>query len=590
MSSRSESNTEEPHSEATQEVAEQAERLQLSLRCHEQNWSAVHALAEQIVLHKRLAIDREEEKKAAAAKDEGGDDGDDNHQKEQVANNDCKMQSSSEMNISNEEAAVVVPATRIKSTSKLGESNIPIEIVSVNTFDKSPVVNEEDIQQIDDAHTTSKNNISAEVDNTQPQQQQQQQQKITTKLPPTSPRLLSTCLGTASPLAWTCRYSAPSSTVKLVLGLDYSAVRRCLPQLGTPLHEIVGRPRPLHKMPLKRGRWSTLLGKDTGDMEIQQKTGNICSTTSSKRTKPCKGGKKKRKNTHNGVLKGLREWRRTVRTLILSDETLLKEEDSKSQSVLTNQAQRTDPSIRATLAQDADGNTPLHFMIRGAAAPAFGMGRWQARHDVEEDVESSSEDENDAEDNDKKLDARDSSWDGVRWCMEAHLRRVERRAARHLRQMNSCRKNIEMDTSNKDPDERVARRVASVRIDNTSRLGAVMSNAEEDDRKVAAEPTTKLPIKRKSLELDGDRSRKKDTSTSTLKNVESSDNSNHRRRASKARAKKYLDGDEYQDCLYDPLLGAVRGKQYHFFNVLFIFICIIIYSYDIKHQPIFPSM
>jgi len=559
MSSGSETNTEEHHAEAAQEVAEQAERyLQLSLKCHEQNWSAVHALAEQIVLHKRLAIEREEEKKAAGTKDEG----DDNHQKEQVANNDCKIQSGSDMNISMKEAAVVVPATRIKSTSKLGESNIPIEIVSVNTFDKSPV-NEEDTQQIDDAH---KNNRSAEVDNTQQQQQQM------TKLPPTSPRLLSTCLGTASPLAWTCRYSAPSSTVKLVLGLDLAAVRRCLPQLGTPLHEIVGRPRPLHKMPLKRGRWSTLLGKDTsGDMEIKQKTGNICSTTSStssKRTKPCKGGKKKRKNTHNGVLKGLREWRRTVRTLIQSDETLLKEEDSKSQYALANQ-ENHHPSIRATLAQDADGNTPLHFMIRGAAAPAFGMGRWQARHDVEEeDDESSSGDENDAEDKDKKL--RNSSWDGVRWCMEAHLRRVERRAARHLRRMNTCRKDIDMDTNDKDPDERVARRVASVRIDSSSRLDAVMSNAEEDDRKVAAEQT-KLPIKRKSLELNYDRSRKKDTSASTLKNVESSDNSTHRRRTSRARAKKYLDEDEYQDCLYDPLLGAVRGK----YNVLFIFICII---------------
>ena len=565
MSSESESNTEEPHSEA-QEVAEQAERyLQLSLRCHEQNWSAVHALAEQIALHKRLAIEREEEKKrkkAVAAKDEGGDD---NQQKEQVANNDCKMQSSSDMNISNEEAAVVVPAARIKSTSKLGESNLPTEIVSVNTFDKSPVVDEEEIQQIDDAHTTSKNNRSGEENITQPQQQHQM-----TKLPPTSPRLLSTCLGTASPLAWTCRYSAPSSTVKLVLGLDLSAVRRCLPQLGTPLHEIVGRPRPLHKMPLKRGRWSTLLmgndanNNDSRDVGIQQKTNNISSTTSSKRTKkPSKGGKKKKKKIHtrNGVLKGLREWRRTVRTLIQSDETLLKEEDSKSQSALTNQAQQTDPSIRATLAQDADGNTPLHFMIRGAAAPAFGMGRWQARHDVEEGDESSSGDENDAEDDDKKLDTRNSSWDGVRWCMEAHLRRVERRAARHLRQMNTCRKDIDMDISDKDPDERVARRVASVRIDSSSRLDAVMSNTEEDDRKVAAEPTTKLPIKRKSLELDGDRSRKKDTSTGTLKNLESSDNTTHQRRTSRARTNKYLDEDEYQDCLYDPLLGAVRGKQ-----------------------------
>ena len=545
MSSGSESNTEASHAVAAQEVAEQAERfLQLSLKCHEQNWSAVHALAEQIVLHKRLAIEREEEKKrikAAAAKDKGID-GDDNQQKEQDANYDCKMESRY-----SEEAAVVVPAARIRSTSKIGESNLPIEIVSVNTFDKSPV-NEEDTQQI--ADDDSKNNRREEGDNTQPQQQHQ-----VTKLPPTSPRLLSTCLGTASPLAWTCRYSAPSSTVKLVLGLDLSAVRRCLPQLGSPLHEIVGRPRPLRKMPLKRGRWSTLLiGNDASE--------DKSSSTSSKRTKPSKRGKKKRKiHTRNGVLKGLREWRRTVRTLIQSDETL----------ALTNQAHHT--SIRATLAQDADGNTPLHFLIRGAAAPAFGMGRWQARHDVEEDDESSSGDENDAEDDDKKLDTRrveenNSSWDGVRWCMVAHLRRVERRAARQLRQKDERRKDIEMDTRDKDPDEQVARRVASVRIDSRSRLDAVMSNAEEDDRKVAAEPTTKLHIKRKSLELDGDRSRKKDTSAS-LKNVESSDNNTtHRRRSSRARANKYLDEDEYQDCLYDPLLGAVRGK----YNILFIFI------------------
>jgi hypothetical protein len=103
-----------------------------------------------------------------------------------------------------------------------------------------------------------------------------------------TPHMLSTCLGTASPLAWTCRYSAPSSTVRLVLDLDPSLVRRCLPQLGTPLHECVGRLRPLRKISLERGAWFDMIG-------VENSSGEVPVLTPRKRGKSSKKEKKKKK-------------------------------------------------------------------------------------------------------------------------------------------------------------------------------------------------------------------------------------------------------------------------------------------------------
>jgi len=224
--------------------------------------------------------------------------------------------------------------------------------------------------------------------------------------------------------------------------------------------------------------------------------------------------------------------------------------------------------IRATLAQDADGNTPLHFMIRRAAAPACGGGRWQSRHeeneetdddedygDVKEEEEVKKADEenrekdemdggneagdtvmnddretNSAEDGDNaninaSIDDSDlrhieywgtsgSSWDGVRWCMEAHLRRVEHRIARQ-KLWDTC---SDDDMSSKG----VARGVASVCLNGSgscNNTGDVdMMNIHEDETmdgpKEAVDSTyfthfsasseQKLPAKRKTSGVEMD--------------------------------------------------------------------------------------
>ena len=223
-------------------------------------------------------------------------------------------------------------------------------------------------------------------------------------------------------------------------------------------------------------------------------------------------------------------------------------------------------SLRATLAQDADGNTPLHFIIHGAAAPSFSWGRWQA-HEVDEDDDDFDEtesegdmevgaetgrgsSENDAagEDdpdttirtNSQSLHScgywgtRRTSWDAIRWCMEAHLHRVQRRMARQIKlqkKMNEC------NHDDMDGDRGASSCVASVQI-------ASPTDSENDERKLAAVSSSlKLPAKRKSSNLRDEsvKSRGK-----AKENVMSSAIRQSKKKAS--RAKKYFDEDEFQDC------------------------------------------
>src|SRR5210317_159997 len=205
---------------AAQAKRDQGERfLQLSQRCHEQSWAQVHVLAVAILMH--------------SSDDKTGD----------------EIQTGDE---SNQKQAALPPS---KADLREGSVSISGEVIHL-TNDGGDAQEE----------TTNNNNNNAGTDTGDQDQNSNLQDDnalpIHSPAPlpyPAQPRMLSTCLGTASPLAWCCRYSAPSATVKLVLNLDVSSVRRCLPQLGTPLHECLGRPRPLRRMPQKQARWSNLI-------------------------------------------------------------------------------------------------------------------------------------------------------------------------------------------------------------------------------------------------------------------------------------------------------------------------------------------
>ena len=499
-----------------QESTEERERLiQLSQSCHEQNWSRVHAIAEEVLL---------ERDELAGFKQDG-------------------------LNIANNNGG--------------------------SAFDSTSLLSAVDGKKNKADRASSKNEQLGL--STSPQRTQ-----------------LSTCLGTASPLAWTCRYSAPSSTVRLVLALDPTAVRVCLPQLGTPLHECAGRARPLREFPVKRNRMCV---KSKKEVKVKKKDKNI-----------------------PRVLSGLREWRRTVRALIRADEELMKEDnliaaresgkqddnqvdrmnevwrksvetliednviniqkykdavrggkspiiggtidvnrDEKSESSKASISFTNHSPIRAGMAQDADGNTALHFMIRCAASPAFGGGRWQARQDMEQyntdsdESDSSSEEANvraESDQRDLRYNSLDTcgKWDGVRWCMEAHLRRSERRLLRQRRaeEQLAIEDDIALTRKKTRPQEKddnispVSKRVATVKIASGNSL----------DFDSIGDGCT-LPAKRKSVDDAIANSRKRGL-------ISEKEHAGSNRRKGFSTSEKYLDDDERQDCCFDPLLGAVR--------------------------------
>mmetsp|Transcript_11220 Transcript_11220/g.24333 ORF Transcript_11220/g.24333 Transcript_11220/m.24333 type:complete len:1579 (-) Transcript_11220:120-4856(-) len=671
---------------AAQEAArlQSARFLALSQRCHEQNWAQVHALAEQIVVHKRPQppppeSDNKVEDKVDVSTVEEGESGD-------VVKEDDRSSNIAQLpDCAALDGTVAIPGQVMNSDSSIALGGMQEIATGESTS----------------SHVDSVITRGEVTPNTVSQiQSKPALKKPTLVVPPpallasSTPRMLSTCLGTASPLAWTCRYSAPSATVKLVLDLDLASVRRCLPQLGTPLHEIVGRPRPLRKFPLRRGRWSGVLGNEATGATRAAQTG--CPTTAAAlaatATKPRKKGKKnkkKRKVKTPRILAGLREWRRTVRTLIQADETLAKEDarnaalqadidaaaaaiegdidvksnpeewrrtvhtmikenvtninrfknpgnscsnstssadsqrpaaageqQSSSASSAPTQRERSFSAVRATLAQDADGNTPLHFMVRGAASPAFGGGRFHSRHEVEDDYEDDSDDDADDDDEEEEVNTKDGSamdvdssaeetaaintgsrardlrhfhhwgaaggsWDGVRWCMEAHLRRVERRMTRQRiwkeeeEIMRECEKmnqdygkSGEEEEGESDGERGVARGVASVTIGSPPPMlrGAASGEQEVLDTDAFGFPIPKLPAKRKSLEFLEGKMKSIRTGSSSLSSGSFSRLMSEQKPKSRAGSRikrtsknsKYLDDDEHQDCCYDPLLGAVR--------------------------------
>lgn len=503
---------------AAQMEREQGERfLQLSQRCHQQNWAAVHALAEQILYHK-------------------------NDPNKAAENN-------------NQDESIKSP---IGKSMREGSVSISGKVVGFKN-ENAPA-----------GETTNEDTVVAEGGN----DERATNKPIGSPAPlpyPAQPRMLSTCLGTASPLAWACRYSAPSATVELVLNLDITSVRRCLPQMGTPLHECLGRPRPLRRMPQKQAQWTNYMG------------GNINNGTQLSAT--IKSRRKRRKNRYTPrILTGLREWRRNVRVLIEADKSLMKVQDSQNNisgsnetninaglqatslsrsSFLPSSKNSQHPTTRALLSQDADGNTPLHFIVRRAAAPAFGTGRWQTRDLDEDDEDENGEDEQRGREQDSEMDndnldgpssnngetntnlavnhprveywgTSGSVWDGVRWCMEAHLRRVERRLARQKRSRE--RMESDDDDGSTSVTGGMASRVRAVQLSSPIKeIDEEMSDT--DDRKVA-------PSKRKSLD--------------SVCNTKSPSLRMNSLNATQSHRRKYFDDDERQDCCYDPILGSVR--------------------------------
>lgn len=526
-----------PIETSAQEKREQGERfLQLSQRCHEQNWAQVHYLAEQILLH------RNDEKTT------GGN---------RVS--DCNNQNDTQ-----------VPPDR---TSREGSVSISGKVIHLMAGD-SPNNN-------DDAQgETTNNNNSADADTGNLHDDATSIQSPAPLPYPAQPRMLSTCLGTASPLAWACRYSAPSSTVKLVLKLDISSVRRCLPQLGTPLHECLGRPRPLRRMPQKKTRWSDLIAGS-----VNSSGGHFNTTQNAARSVKSRVNKSRRNRNTSRILKGLREWRRTIRVLIKADESLLNEhvvvnnlseltgsniDEAQSlsrSSFLPSTIKAHHPTTRALLAQDADGNTPLHFIVRRAAAPAFGTGRWQTRDLDEEDDYDDSDNEEQREQGDDADGSKKngnpnfnavvdsprveywgtsgSAWDGVRWCMEAHLRRVERRLAR--KQRLRTKESIEET----DDDDGVSSSTSGM----TRRVKAVHIHSpitKVDEEMSDTEVKKKIAAKRKSLDILGPFGVKADPSSPKKNLLED------RNATTSSHSRRYFNADERQDCCYDPILGSVR--------------------------------
>jgi hypothetical protein len=337
--------------------------LNLSRRCHEQNWTAVHYLAEQIVVHKRQSEERKRASiianDAAAAKRDGDSSSKIAVTSDSNINKNCNnLKDGRAMNKEEVEEVNNNAPVSIQSGDRLAlqQTMLSGEIMSVDTFNSNHIlplsagtnINADQLvgssiaekingltaklnSSIDDNDNAGVDNTSSMVDTNTEVLAQTKISRPDSAPTPSTPRMLSTCLGTASPLAWTCRYSAPSSTVKLVLSLDLSAVRRCLPQLGTPLHECVGRPRPLRKKPLKRGRWANFIANDSSSASKNKDGGEaqpaaLASSTYTPSRKRVKKKKKKKQSKCPHILTGLREWRRTVRTLIEADETLLKED------------------------------------------------------------------------------------------------------------------------------------------------------------------------------------------------------------------------------------------------------------------------
>jgi hypothetical protein len=570
---------------------------QLSLHCHEQNWAQVHAIAEQILLDRRKA------KEDAAANNWGGGVHEQGNRDTKIEVSSCVEGNRRKVDLNDAGGAIVADSQNYDS----------------NADDKEIIVDRKCTRQVD-----------TKIDCNRHQSPPVSKPRRTSHSG--TPHVLSTCLGTASPLAWTCRYSAPSSTIKLVLDVDPLSVRRCLPQLGTPLHECVGRPRPLRKLPLERGVWFDRIGAENSSEGAPAPT--------RRRGKSSKKVKKKENQIHvPPILAGLREWRRTVRTLIRADELLMKEDTKVATAAQRNATAKEwqravhtiikdnvaamkkfkeidmpgtvhdsanqEPavpttskfssgechySLRATLAQDADGNTPLHFIIRAAAAPANSWGGWQdheldeddddfdeteSKGDIEVGADGRGSNENDSAGEDDPettvransqrhcgyWDTRSTPWDGIRWCMEAHLRRVERRTARQSKlqkNMNEC------NHDDIDGDRGASSCVASVQIaspmlDNYDHGDKAKLDSKNDDKKLATVSSSlMLPVKRKCSNFcdESVKSREKVTDQRKYKVMNSA--SGHSKRKA-ARAMKYFNEDEFQDCKYFcPLLGVVR--------------------------------
>ena len=137
----------------------------------------------------------------------------------------------------------------------------------------------------------------------------------------------------SSPLALVTRYGAPSDCIEAVLNAEKRMIQRCIPNRGTPLHEAI------MLYPTSSSASSAI-----ATVPSSENNGN---------------------DNSNSINHQIQEYVKIVRMLIKADELVHNEIESDAKKYGKNKKPRK-LIKRATLAQDVDGNVPLHLLIRQA--------------------------------------------------------------------------------------------------------------------------------------------------------------------------------------------------------------------------------
>ena len=175
----------------------------------------------------------------------------------------------------------------------------------------------------------------------------------------------------STPLAMACRYGAPPDTVEAILQADFSMVRRCIPNRGTPLHEaIMAFPKqpPKDDANINVDVNTSGNGNAISDGNVND---NINSTINSTGTTQSRNHESVEHDAYSSYV-------RVIRLLLQADEHLAdttnQDNNGSNGSSLTDQSllnqiqqqqlQLQNNHQRATLVQDVDGNVPLHLLVR----------------------------------------------------------------------------------------------------------------------------------------------------------------------------------------------------------------------------------
>ena len=230
---------------------------------------------------------------------------------------------------------------------------------------------------------------------------------------------------------------------------------------------------------------------------------------------------------------------------------------------------------------------PARSIGRGAASPAFGLRQNFPTSPAAMGGSDEEEDEEEGGTGDGGMPRGDAAapaarlrpaeyaasaapWDGVRWCLEAHLRRAARRRARRARRREEEEEARRPSSparrsgagADADADADHERAMASVRIASPAPPSAAAGRKRPAKRKIAPTVASRPGSPDEASPDDGDAAARR------------------RRARAAARRAKYGSPGDYQDCCYDPLLGA--GKRSAAMVVLPMPLC--------THAPLFLPM